>query len=185
MQLKVIQNIYVLEDEILEHRLAGLVQEDGSTGQTSTQAEKSRFDDSTTPRPIQTNASNDQPSSDSSKVHDVKDVKDTEEVSTKISGSTHSRTADSTEIDPKLINIYKKAKTLSSEEDVGILVSYYDLDGGEELYYATHHIHLSSDAVYILVFDMSEMAKENEQNKRLRKYRVFHNIYYTFERETH
>ena len=167
-KLKVIQNIYVLEDEILAQRLAALVQEDVLTGLTSTEAEKSTHDDLTRP---------DQPRSDSPTVHEETDFKHTEEVLCKRSGSTHSSTGDAKEMDPELIKIYKKVKTLSSKEDMGVLVSYYDL-GGEELYYATHHIHLGSDAVYILVFDMSEMAKENERQNRLRKCRVFHNIYY-------
>ena len=50
-------------------------------------------------------------------------------------------------------NVLKEAKLLSHLEGKEIFVSYWDL-GGDELYYATHHIHLSPDAVYILVFDM-------------------------------
>ena len=66
-------------------------------------------------------------------------------------------------------DIIKNAKVYSLLDDKGIFVSYWDL-GGDELYYATHHIHLSPDAVYFLVFDVSEMDKEKERQKGLGVY---------------
>ena len=61
-------------------------------------------------------------------------------------------------------SILKKAKVLSLSNGKEVYVSYWDL-GGDEIYYATHHIHLSPDAVYVCVFDMSKM--ENEDSRRL------------------
>ena len=39
-------------------------------------------------------------------------------------------------------------------------VSYWDC-GGDEEYHATHHIHLSSDAVYILTFNMTHIISND------------------------
>ena len=60
----------------------------------------------------------------------------------------------------------KRAKVLSLSKEKEVYVSYWDL-GGDEPYYATHHIHLSPDAVYLLVFDMSKMEKEEHQQENL------------------
>ena len=69
---------------------------------------------------------------------------------------------------------FQKAKLLrkSLSKSKEIFVSYWDL-GGDELYYATHQIHLSPDAVYLLVFDMSKMDKEDERKKQLGLYIKF------------
>ena len=63
-------------------------------------------------------------------------------------------------------DIFKKAKVLSLSQGKEIYISYWDL-GGDELYYATHHIHMSPDAVYLLVFDVSEMMKEDTRQEQL------------------
>ena len=63
-------------------------------------------------------------------------------------------------------DILRKAKVLSLIQNTEIYVSYWDL-GGDEPYYATHHMHLSSDAVYILVFDVSQMEIEEEKRKQM------------------
>ena len=65
-------------------------------------------------------------------------------------------------------HIFKKAKVMSLSNGKEIYVSYWDL-GGDEIYYATHHIHLSPDAVYVCVFDMSEMENEESRYHQLGK----------------
>ena len=62
--------------------------------------------------------------------------------------------------------ILKKAKVYCLSNGKDIFVSYLVL-GGDELYYATHHIHISSDAVYVLVFDMTGMDREAIRNSKL------------------
>ena len=62
--------------------------------------------------------------------------------------------------------IMKKAKVYCFSRGKLVYVSYWDL-GGDELYYATHHIHLSSDAVYVLVFDMTHMTEEAERRAQM------------------
>ena len=64
------------------------------------------------------------------------------------------------------IEIMTKAKILSSSQGKEIYVSYWDL-GGDEIYHATHHAHLSSDAVYLLVFDVSGMEEIEERKQNL------------------
>ena len=54
-------------------------------------------------------------------------------------------------------NVKKKVKKLIKKKV--IYISYWDL-GGDELYFATHHIHFTPDAVYLLVFNIAEMEKE-------------------------
>ena len=44
--------------------------------------------------------------------------------------------------------------------DTKTYVSYWDC-GGDDEYHATHHIHLSSDAVYIIPFDMTSMISDD------------------------
>ena len=60
-------------------------------------------------------------------------------------------------------DIIRKAKLLAESMGKEIYISYWDM-GGQELYYATHHIHLSPDAVYLLVFDMYEMLKNPDES---------------------
>ena len=62
--------------------------------------------------------------------------------------------------------ILKKAKVYCLSNGKAIFVSYLDL-GGVEHNYATHHIHMSSDAVYVLVFDMTEMDREAICNSKI------------------
>ena len=68
-------------------------------------------------------------------------------------------------------DVLKKAKVLSLSNGRDIYVSYWDL-GGDEVYYATHHIHLSPDAVYVCVFDMSEMENEDSRRHQLGMYLI-------------
>ena len=65
---------------------------------------------------------------------------------------------------PKYIMQSAKVYVLSKKKEV--YVSYWDL-GGDEPYYATHHIHLSPDAVYLLVFDMSACTTQDERKRQL------------------
>ena len=62
----------------------------------------------------------------------------------------------------------KKAKKLAVSMGKEIFISYWDL-GGDELYYATHHIHFTSDAMYLLVFDLSKMEMETKKTTVLGK----------------
>ena len=71
-------------------------------------------------------------------------------------------------------SILRKAKILSLSDGGEIYVSYWDL-GGEEIYYATHHIHLSPDAVYVCVFDVSQMQTEEFRLQQLGKYALQYN----------
>ena len=48
----------------------------------------------------------------------------------------------------------------SINADPKIYLSYWDC-GGDDDYHATHHIHLSSDAVYVLVFKMTSMISDD------------------------
>ena len=57
------------------------------------------------------------------------------------------------------------AKVLAGKMGNRIYISYWDL-AGEKLYYDTHHIHLSGDAVYLLVFDMFKMDKKAKEEDR-------------------
>ena len=65
--------------------------------------------------------------------------------------------------------ILKKAKVYSLSIGKEVYVSYWDL-GGDELYHATHHMHLGPDAVYILVFDVRKMNEEETRKSKLGTY---------------
>ena len=55
----------------------------------------------------------------------------------------------------------KEATVLASGlQGLKTYVSYWDC-GGDDEYHATHHIHLSSDAVYILAFNMTSMIDDD------------------------
>ena len=57
--------------------------------------------------------------------------------------------------------LLKEAAVLASGiQENKTYVSYWDC-GGDDEYHATNHIHLSSDAVYILAFNMSSMISDD------------------------
>ena len=69
-------------------------------------------------------------------------------------------------------SIMTKAQLLSLSKDKEIYVSYWDL-GGDDLYHATHHAHLSSDAVFLLVFDVSGMGEKDETKRQIGEFFFF------------
>ena len=75
---------------------------------------------------------------------------------------------DEKKLQSKEDDIMKMAKVYCLSKDKVIFVSYWDL-GGDKLYHATHHMHLSSDAVYVLVFDMEDMGKNDKRQSKLGK----------------
>ena len=59
------------------------------------------------------------------------------------------------------VDDFKEAAVIASAtRDPKTYVSYWDC-GGDEEYHATHHIHLSSDAVYILTFNMVDIISND------------------------